>query len=529
MRSRILAPLAVAATAALTLTACAGGAAPAGTGEPVTDGTFTMALYADPGNLNPLLTAGSPTHALAQLSYDFLVYVDPTTTEVSPWLAESWEEASSSVSFTLRDDVVCSDGTPLTAQTVADNITFVTTEDNKSALRGVYVPATASATADGNTVTVTTPAASPFLLLNLSRLPILCDAALTDPESATKATVGSGMYELTASVANDSYTYTRRDDYAWGPNDATAADEGTPKSVEVKVITNESTAANQLLSGEINAAVIAGADQERLDASGFAAAESRAIAGEMYFNHGADRPTADVAVRTALVQAVNLQDLSAVITGGRGTPSTSLVSTDPRACVDDTVTGNLPAYDPKAAAKTLEGAGWAKNADGVYAKDGQTLSLKFFYDSMGDTYDAAADVALQAWTELGADIEVASGDSNKSVEVLLSGTDNSGWDISWEPLYVNLPSMLVPFFSGPAPAEGLNFPQVSNPEYDAAVAAATELVGDEACAAWADAEKALFAQSSVIPFADSIKKTYFNGAELAFGTKVSGPALRVTK
>lgn len=529
MRSRILAPLAVAATAALALTACAGGSAPAGSGEPAVDGTFTMALNADPGNLNPLLTAGSPTHSLALLSYDYLVFVDPESGEVIPWLAESWEETPSSTAFTLREGVTCADGTTLTTQTVADNITFVTNEDNQSALRGVYVPADATAVAEGNVVTVSTPEASPFLLLNLSRLPILCDAGLTDPDSATKGTAGSGMFELTDSVANASYTYTRRDDYAWGPNDITGDVAGAPKTVEVKIITNESTAANQLLAGEINAAVIAGADQERLDAANLGFAERRAIAGEMYFNHGADRPTSDVAVRTALVQAVNLADLAAVITGGRGGPSTSLVSTDPRACVDDTVTGNLPAFDAKAAAKTLESAGWAKGADGIYTKDGKPLSLRFFYDSMGDTYDAAADVAQQAWTELGAEVEVTSGDSNKAVEVLLSGTDNSGWDISWEPLYVNLPSMLVPFFSGPAPSEGLNFSQISNPEYDAAVAKATSLVGADACAAWADAEKALFAQTSVVPFADSIKKVYFHGAELAFGTNLLGPALRVTE
>ncbi|SDT20751.1 ABC transporter substrate-binding protein [Microterricola viridarii] len=531
MTKRLLAPLAIAAGVTLAITGCSAGtgANTSGSQAPVVDGTFAWSLNADPGSLNPLMTAGSPTHQLAMLSYDFLVNVDDKTSEIGPWLAESWEETTTSASFTIRDGVTCSDGSALTAQTVADNISFVTDEANGSALRGVYVPVDAAAAVDGATVTVSTPAASPFLLLNLARLPILCDAALADPKSIDASSAGSGMFAVTEAVANDHYTFERRDGYSWGPDDTTSETPGVPATVVVSIVTNESTAANQLLSGELNAALVTGADQDRLDAAGLNAAERGAIAGQMFFNHNEANPTSDPAVRAALVQGLNLDDLTSVITGGRGHRSTSLVSTNPRACVDDTVTGNLPSFDADAAGAALDAAGWKLGADGTRAKNGTPLALNFFYDSMGDTYDAAADLTQQAWTALGIDVTLTSGDSNKTVEVLLSGTDNTGWDVAWEPVYVNLPSMVVPFFSGPVPADGLNFSGIENAEYDAAVATASGLVGAEACSAWADAEKALFAETSVVPFADTVKKTYLQNAELAFGSQIVGSALRLLK
>ncbi len=129
------------------------------------------------------------------------------------------EETPTSASFTIRDGgVTCTDGSTLTPQTVADNINFVANPDNGSQLRGSSVPTGATATADPatRTVTVTTPAPSPFLLLNVGRLPILCEAGLKDPTASNKKSLGTGMFEVTEVAANDHYTFQRREGYNWG-------------------------------------------------------------------------------------------------------------------------------------------------------------------------------------------------------------------------------------------------------------------------------------------------------------------------
>ncbi|WP_407812572.1 ABC transporter substrate-binding protein, partial [Staphylococcus aureus] len=84
------------------------------------------------------------------------------------------------------------------------------------------------------------------------------------------------------------------------------------------------------------------------------------------------------AVRKALVQAVNLDDLAEVITGGQGTRATSLVSVEPRACVYDSVAGNIPDFDLSAAKATLDAAGWTAGSDGKRSKDGKPLTLRLF-------------------------------------------------------------------------------------------------------------------------------------------------------
>lgn len=523
-------PLIFATATVFILSSCSSGTVNSGLGgAPATDGTFRFALQADPGALNPLMTAATPAHELARLSYDYLVDPDPETGVVGPWLAEEWYETPTSAKFVIRDGVTCSDGSALTAQTVANNIRFVTDEANGSALRGVYVPSTATATVDVSTrtVTVSTPDISPFLLLNLAQLPIMCDAGLKDPAAADKTTIGSGMFQITEVVANDHYTYMRREGYSWGPDDTTSATTGVPKKVVVTIVTNASTSTNQLLSGELNAARVGGADQDRLRSSDLVVVEEKVPAAEMFFNHTAQNATSDPAVRKALVQAIDLDDLAQVFTSGRGTRSTTLVSLEPRACVYDSVAGNLPDFNSDAAKATLDAAGWTVGADGMRSKNGTGLKVRLTYEAFDDSTDAAADLAQQAWASLGVEVELIGGDSNKIVDMLLSGKDNTAWDIAWEPLIVGVPSMLVPFLSGPAPSEGLNFSSIKNEAYDEAVSRASGLTGDEACNSWETAESEIVKSISVVPIADRIETTYFNKAGLAFGRLLIGSALRL--
>ena len=82
---------------------------------------------------------------------------------------------------------------------------------------------------------------------------------------------------------------------------------GFPSEVVVRIVENESTAANLLLSGEVNAAGVAGPDRQRLESEGYFVIENRPIVGEFFFNQmegAADRrrrraPGADGCARPA--------------------------------------------------------------------------------------------------------------------------------------------------------------------------------------------------------------------------------------
>ena len=56
------------------------------------------------------------------------------------------------------------------------------------------------------------------------------------------------MFKMTEAVPGDHYTLDRRKDYAWGPGDWKSDQDGLPDKVTIRVVANETTSANLLLS-----------------------------------------------------------------------------------------------------------------------------------------------------------------------------------------------------------------------------------------------------------------------------------------
>ncbi|MFC7492627.1 MULTISPECIES: ABC transporter substrate-binding protein [unclassified Nocardioides] len=493
--------LGICVTAAL-LAGCGGSDEPSANGgggdsEYADGGTFTMALKGDPGKLDPQSSAGTQLFTVNQLAYDNLLSIDAETGEIQSQLAIDWEVDGKTVTITLGEGITCSDGSDLTATTVADNVAYVGDPKNKSPYLGVFLPAGATAEADdaAGTVTITLAEPAPFVLNGLASLPMVCDAGMKDRKSLADTTVGTGPYVLTEAVPGDHYTYEIRDGYTWGPNGATTDEQGMPDTVVMKIIENEGTAANLLVSGDINAAQVIGPDVKRLDAQGLFAAETTALQGEQWYNHDNGHETSDADVRMALTQALDLAELASVSTAGAGTPATTLAAIEPVSCPGDSVSGVLPAQDVDAAKSVL---------------DGKTFT--FLYSSAaGSGVAAAAELAVQQWEAAGATV-TAKGVDETALQGAIFGTGD--WDISWVPLNVNSPDQLVPFLSGPGLADGgTNFSGIDNADYTAGVEEASAMNGTEGCDTWLEAESALVAAADIVPFANNLVKTFGNGAE----------------
>jgi len=492
--------------------------------QPVQGGTFTQISSADPGNLDPQMSAGSALFDLSKLAYDTLVSVD-VDGEVNPQLASEWTVEATTATLTINEGITCSDGSDFTAQTAADNLNWISDPENQSPFLGAFLPAGVTSVADGDTVTMTLGAPAPFLLLGLSGLPMVCEAGLTDRSALAAGTLGTGPYVLTEAVPSDRYTYELREDYAWGPSGATVDEPGIPAKVVVRIVTDGTTAANLLLSGEVNAAQLLGPDAERAEQAGLFSRENTAIAGEQWYNHAEGHPTSDPAVRMALTQALDLEELAGVITAGKGGPATSLATVDPKVCTYDSVSGSVPAFDADAAARTLDDAGWIEGADGVREKDGTRLSLSFLYDNdLGAAGAAAAELAIGAWEEIG--VEVAGKQQEESVMLeALFGT--GAWDIGWVTLSVNSPDQVVGFVSGPTPPEGSNFSGIQNDAYAAAVQEASQIDGADGCGVWQEAEQALFEAADMVPFANATVSLFGNGAEFEWLGVIEPTSIRL--
>ena len=87
---------------------------------PVPDGTLVVVKELQASwirNFNPFSTGGGARWPTNCGVYEPMLIFSSTTGEVVPWLAESWswDEAGTTISFTIRDGVKWSDGEPFDA------------------------------------------------------------------------------------------------------------------------------------------------------------------------------------------------------------------------------------------------------------------------------------------------------------------------------------------------------------------------------------------------------------------------------
>ncbi|TMU98401.1 ABC transporter substrate-binding protein [Streptomyces sp. DASNCL29] len=502
------------------LAACGGSSSGAGGGQAdfAADGSFAVAVDSDPGDLNPLVTNLVNAQIVGMYSYDTLIFGDPETAKPTPFLATSWTESPTKVTYTLRDGITCADGTSFTAQTAADNLNWIVAPANKSPRLDSVVPADAKASANGNVLTVTTSKPRPFMLYDIGAQQMVCEHGLKNPKSLSAGSDGTGPFVIDHVVAGDSITLTRREGYTWGPKNSTSDTPGLPKTVTIKIVPSPSTRANLLLSGQLNAAMVSGKDEDRL--TNLKSQPSPTMSGMIVYNHHQGLPTADADVRRALTQAIDLDTLTRILTGGKGERATSLLSENPSLCTYDTVKGELPSYNADAAAKAVHAVG-------------KPINITLVYDNTTDTGSAAAEYVAKQWEAAGAVVKLDGGDENYVISRTFAAKDPSGWTAS---LGLNLqsgtPAIFPQYLSGPAAPAGTNFASIDNKDYNTRVAAAAGLAGDAACKAWAGAEQALMRSTDLIPVSVTPYKMYFSHAMALYqpiGGQLPGSAIRVLK
>jgi peptide/nickel transport system substrate-binding protein len=477
-------------------------------------GSATLSVGTDPGNLDPQLTLLGAARYVDTYAYDTLVTLTGPG-KIAPSLAQSWKVVSPKrVEFTLKPNITCADGTKMTASVVKQNLDFVGNPANKSPLLGLFVPVGATVTANNGarTVVVTTTTPQPFMVQGLALVQMICSKGLSDRSMLTHGTDGTGPYSLTDAVPGDHYSFQVRKGYTWGPGGATTAVDGLPAKVTLKVITNESTAANLLLSGGLNVAGVSGADRSRLDKqSNLFKVVSPAQPNELFFNENAGHPASSLTVRKALVQALNLNQIGQVVTSGRGLKMTQLSLQNFTPCAGNSVAGSVPAYSPAAAKSALGG-----------------VSIKVLYPTdAGPSYAPAAELIQQQLSAAGVKVTL-DGQTTAALQGKIFGSGD--WDLVVIAIGVANPEQFTSLLSGPTPPHGTNFAGITNAGYKAGVAAGSRRVGDAGCKFWLQGERALFKAADLAPLAVTTTATYGNGVSFALGVQGPQPtSLRLTK
>ena len=318
---------------------------------------------------------------------DKLIYVDAEG-NLSPWIAESWDESADKTQFTLhlKDGVTFSDGTPLDAAAVVANIDIWAKGRPDDGINRIglfpsanYVGAEA---VDATTVKVSFSAPTlsfiPTLAYHGSILISPTTLALPAAQQAdlTKD-IGSGPFVVEKVAEGDSVVLKKRDDYDWGPEAVGHQGAAYLDTITYKQVAEPTLRTASVESGQAQVAYNASPqDLEALKQEGLTVETPRYLGFvNGYALNTSVAPFDDIKVRQAVQHGIDRDEiLSTVYTPDWFAAESLFQSTVPEA-TDHTADF---AYDPDKAAALLDEAGWTKGADGVRTKNGQTLSFTLY-------------------------------------------------------------------------------------------------------------------------------------------------------
>ena len=468
-------------------TACGGSDGSAG-GESVPAASLDSVTMSLPGaltTLDPAMGSSAQAAIAAWASYDTLVAID-SEGKIVPGLAESWKTTPTSATFQLKQGVTCSDGTELTSADVAASLKRFFDPKTAAPLRGLVIGGgEATVSADDSSITVELSQPWTQLLSGLSTpfTGIVCPAGLKDPKMLAGETSGTGAWVAKSQVSGSSYTFDWHHGYEWGPEFDNQPAGDAPKELIMKVVTDESTMANLVSTGEMQIGAFATDSWKRFDGSDNTTIDTKQFYDTMLmFNENEGHPTADKAVREAIAQAIDREQLNNVQSYGAGKVIDNLGQPDYE-CYDESLAQALPKTDPEAAKGVLEG---------VKIRVIGTNIL-----SGGD----ANNYILEALRGAGADAELKNMTNEAWISDLFSGKND--WDVNLYVQGVPFTNMLLASLNyiGAAPPNGQNLGNVQNADAGAALGTYTTTTGDQSCAAMSQLQKALFDNRDALPIA----------------------------
>lgn len=335
------------------------------------------------------------TRALQQNITDRLLYRNAETGELEPWIADSWTVSPDGLTYTfvIRDGVTYSDGTAVDATSVAKNLNWQSTGDEaKGTTPNAQFPPGLVATPDDATSTVTVVLAAPYApFLNVLTgwgSGLVADATIDaskEEQSKFVNLIGSGPFVVASETYGKEIVLDRREGYAWAPPSSPNQGEAHLASVTVIPVQEDSVRLGTLKSGEADVIryVQPSEEQGLVDAGYDIVSKTGVGLSNQWFLRSQAPFLDDVDVRKALLHAIDREQIIETQYTDSWTPATSVLSPGTFGYVDESAKF---AYDPDAANRLLDGAGWTeRDADGYRTKDGERLTVKTYIDVYDNT------------------------------------------------------------------------------------------------------------------------------------------------
>ncbi len=420
--------------------------------------TFTVGLTNEADSFNPFVGIEAESFEAWALTYDYMITYSMEDMSPEPGLATSWEQSDDGLTWTfdIRDDVVFSDGEPLTADDIAYTYNRVLDGGPEAATWGSYLAQVTSITAPDET-TVVLELKKPNSSLPLLPIPIVPEHVWKDvPEDEVKSykaepeggepVVGSGPFRFVEGQAGGStYRFEANPDY-W---------QGAPHIDEVifRIYKSEDPMIQALIKGELDFVEdITPLQVEALQGEAGITAQSGDSPGfdEIAFNTGSvDLDTGepigdpnpavlDADFRHALGYAIDREQIVEQVYQGAGEPGTTII---PPAYADfhwEPPEDEAFTYDPDRAAQLLDEAGYTVGDDGFRTlPNGDPIgTLRLFARSDG-TYSVDVMDYFQEWlADVDIKSEVEAVESSNLTEKILEGDFDAfewGWYVEPDP------------------------------------------------------------------------------------------------
>jgi peptide/nickel transport system substrate-binding protein len=464
---------AVLAASAIVATACTSGgptasgeptAAASATEKPVQGGRIIEGSFSDIKILNPMLTNDVPSSTVTGRIFDALFYADPKTGELRPRLGK-WTTSADGLTYSWEIDAKAnwSDGKPiigedyLTAVKAVARSKLTVRKSNFELIEGFndycVGPATCKGTAtaiSGITLdpanpkkfsvkfkSVFCPAAVNAFGTSAGPLPTHIYGKYTVDNDNTKnidaapentaPPVASGPFKFKEWRKGDQVILDRNDTYF----------KGAPYTDQYvyKVVADSTVAANQLKTGEIN--FYPGLepkdldDIERQDALRVIKFQQLSYTYIGWNVKSTTAPAlADKRVRQALAYGLDMDAVVKQILFGQGT---KMVAHHPPVSWAFPSSGmEQYAFNKTKAEDLIKSAGYAKAADGFYAKDGKPLQFSVVANSGNKTRETLLQVATEQYKAIGVKLNPKLEAFETMVDKLSKGNQEiEGWIIGW--------------------------------------------------------------------------------------------------
>jgi peptide/nickel transport system substrate-binding protein len=423
--------------------------APMALAERGADGHVNVIYWQAPSILNPYLSGGTKDVESSSIIIEPLARHDQTGALV-PYLAEDIPTVANggvaadlkSITWKLREGLLWSDGTPVTAADAVFTWEYCTHPEGGCAQSAKFEGVTSVEALDDRTIRINFADAkpNPYLPLVGAQSPILQKAQFAEclgakaPEctAANFGPIGTGPFRVVEFKTNDVISLEANPNYRdpakprfatmtfKGGGDAEGAGRAVLETGEFDYAWNL-----QLAPAVIDQMVAAGKGQavsafgtlvERIEVNLTNPSPSLPEGERSTAKH--PHPfLSDPAVRKALSMAIDRELLVEVGYGRAGRPTCDLVPGPELYAAKNT---SCLQQDIAGANKLLDDAGWVKGGDGVRAKDGVRLSMVYQTSTNAVRQDFQA-LIKQWWSEIGVEAEL----KNVSASVFFGGDPGS--------------------------------------------------------------------------------------------------------